>query len=83
MTLQDYRFALLTRTPRSKIWDFVALVLVISATVFLVYAANRGRCPRSHAALWLAECNSLVGVENELTNRAQGIFVIAQSPHLP
>jgi len=24
-------------------WDFVAHVLVISATVFLVYAANRGR----------------------------------------
>jgi hypothetical protein len=83
VALQDYRIALLTRTPRPKIWDFVAHVLVIGATVFLVYAANRGRCPCSHAALWLAVCNSLVGVENELTNRTQGIFVIAQSPHLP
>ena len=47
MTLQGFRNALLTRTPRPNIWDLVALVLAIGAMVLLVYGGEQTTLPLS------------------------------------
>jgi NitT/TauT family transport system permease protein len=47
MTLQDLRFAVLTRAPRPNIWDLVALILVVGAMVLLVYGGEQTTLPLS------------------------------------
>ena len=38
---------MLTRAPRPNIWDFVALILVISAMVLIVYGGEQATLPLS------------------------------------
>jgi NitT/TauT family transport system permease protein len=47
MTYQDLRIAILTRTLRPNVWDFVALILVIGAMVLIVYGGEQTTLPLS------------------------------------